>query len=47
MIALGKRGEMGSEYESVKLSVETQLVQVQSGQSRSGQAGSECCHAVG
>jgi hypothetical protein len=47
MIALGKRGERGSEYESVKLSIETQLVQVQSGQSRSGQAGSECCHAVG
>jgi hypothetical protein len=28
MIALGKRGERGSEYESVKLSIETQLVQV-------------------
>jgi hypothetical protein len=28
MIALAKRGEKGSEYESVKLSIETQLVQV-------------------
>jgi hypothetical protein len=28
MIALGKRGERGSEFESVKLSIATQLVQV-------------------
>jgi len=47
MIALGKCGERGAEYESVKLSIEIQLVQVQSGESRSGHAGSGCCHAVG
>ena len=32
---------------TVKLFVEIQLVQVQPGQSRSGQAGSECCHSSG
>jgi hypothetical protein len=31
----------------VKLFIEVQLVQVQPGQGRSGQAGSECCHSSG
>ena len=31
----------------MKLFIEVQLVQVQPGQSRSGQAGSECCHSPG
>jgi hypothetical protein len=31
----------------VKLLIEIQLVQVQPGQSRSGQADSECCHSPG
>ena len=30
-----------------KLSIETQMVQVHPGQSRSWQVGSECCHSLG
>ena len=33
--------------ELAKPLIEVQLVQVQPGQSRSGQAGSECCHSSG
>ena len=46
-IALGKRRKGGSDHESVKPISGVQLVQVQPGQSRSGQAGSECCHSPG
>lgn len=46
-IALGKAWRRRSLDERVKPSIATQLVQVQPGQSRSGQAGSECCHSPG
>lgn len=39
--------ERGGCDETVKLFIGIQLVQVQPGQSRSGQAGSECCHSSG
>ena len=42
-----KRGRGGTRNELVKPFDGIQLVQVQSGQSRSGQAGSECCHSPG
>jgi hypothetical protein len=45
--ALGKARKGGICDETVKLFVGVQLVQVQPGQSRSGQAGSECCHSSG
>jgi hypothetical protein len=47
MARAGKSAEGGDLRRALKLPIEIQLVQVQSGQSRSGQAGSECCHAVG
>ena len=47
MIALGKARREGIYEEVLKLSEGIQLVQVQSGQSRSGQAGSEHCHLPG
>jgi len=46
-LALGKVRREGICEEAMKLFIEIQLVKVQPGQSRSGQAGSECCHAVG
>ena len=39
--------EEGEPGEMAKPLVGVQLVQVQPGQSRSGQAGSECCHSPG
>jgi len=44
LIALGKRGK-GGQDELTKPLVGVQLVQVQPAHSRSGQAGSECCHS--
>ena len=46
-IALGKARERRIRDESVKPLKEVQLVKVQPGQSRSGQAGSECCLSPG
>ena len=46
-LALGEARREGICEEAMKLPIEIQLVKVQPGQSRSGQAGSECCHAVG
>jgi len=43
----GKAWKGGICDETVKLFIGIQLVQVQPGQSRSGQAGSECCHSSG
>lgn len=47
MIALGKVRREGICAEALKLFIDIQRVQVPSGQSRSGQAGSECCHWLG
>ena len=47
VIALGKRRKGGSDHESVKPINGIQPVQVRPGQSRSGQAGSACCHSPG
>ena len=41
----GKARKRGNHDEVAKPLVGVQLVQVQPGQSRSGQAGSECCHS--
>jgi len=46
-IALGKAWERGNRHERVKPLRGAQLVEIQPGQSRSGQAGSECCHSPG
>ena len=46
-IALGKARREGICDEALKLSIDIQRVKVPSGQSRSGQAGSECCHLPG
>jgi hypothetical protein len=46
-IALGKARERRIRDESVKLLKEVQPVKVRSGQSLSGQAGSECCLSPG
>jgi len=46
-IALGKVRKRRICSESVKPFIGVQLVKVQPGQSRSGQAGSKCCHAAG
>jgi putative tryptophan/tyrosine transport system substrate-binding protein len=46
-VALGKARERRIRDESVKPLKEVQLVKVQPGQSRSGQAGSECCLSPG
>ena len=43
----GKARKRGNQDELAKPLVGVQLVQVQPGQSRSGQAGSECCHSPG
>jgi hypothetical protein len=43
----GKARKRGNQDELAKPLVGVQLVQVQPGQSRSGQVGSECCHSPG
>jgi hypothetical protein len=43
----GKARKRRNYDELAKPLIEVQLVQVQPGQSRSGQAGSECCHSSG